>query len=241
MSPVATLLAVLAMVSGEPPLANSWRGEETRGPLRASLTVSSSAEAKGDIVLRVVLRNVSNQRQSFFLERPGVAFYVKGGRGVAHASAPCLQIGTCKAGLHELTTLGPGEQMEFVEYWRPHGGCSRAGSYSVEAKLRAYQERRPDGTVDVGSFVPFTLLTDILVRREGEPGRCVIGRAGSPGPDGTSNEAIAAQKASVNPIGGIRNPAPGAVELPGVGEWKMRGIAQPMRPPTAEPIRMSVR
>jgi hypothetical protein len=116
---------------------------------------------------------VSNQRQSFLLERPGAEFLVKDGRGaVVHASVPCFQVGPCNAGLPELATLEPGEQMEFVERWRPRGRRLPPGLYSVKATLRAYQGRRPDGTGDVGSVVPFTLRTDILVRRDGNAGAC---------------------------------------------------------------------
>ncbi len=137
--------------------------------MTASLTVSQSAEAKAEDILKVVLRNVSNQRQSFFLERPGAEFFVKDGRGaVVHASVLCLHIGPCNVGLPELTTLEAGAQLEFVERWRPRGSCLAPGPYSVKAKLRAYQGRRSDGTGDVGSAVPFTLRTDILVRRDGE-------------------------------------------------------------------------
>jgi len=176
---VATVLSLLAMAAGGFSLTNPSPGEVRRGPLTASLTVSQSAEAKAEVALRVVLRNVSNQRQSFFLERPGAEFFVKDGRGaVVHASVPCLHIGPCNAGLPELTSLEPGEQLEFVERWRPRGNCLPPGPYTVKAKLRAYQGRRPDGTGDVGSVVPFTLLTDILVRGSGETGSCAHGRAG---------------------------------------------------------------
>ena len=148
----------------------------------ASLTVSQPAEGRPEVILRVVLRNVSNQSQPFLLERPGVEFFVKDERGaVVHASVPCFQGGPCNAGLPELTTLGPGEQLEFVERWRPRGGCLGPGRHTVKAKLRAFQARRPDGVVEVGSLTSFTLLTEIVFWREGEPRRCVPHRAGETG------------------------------------------------------------
>jgi hypothetical protein len=166
---VATALALLAMATGDFSVMNPSPGEVRRGPLTASLTVSKSVGVKAEVVLRVVLRNVSNQRQSFFLERPGAEFFVKDGRGaVVHASVPCLQIGPCNAGMPELTALEPGEQMEFVERWRPRGGCLAPGPYSVKAKLRAYPGRRPDGIGDFSGFMPFIVRTDILVTRDGK-------------------------------------------------------------------------
>lgn len=178
---VATALALLAMSNGEPSVMNPSPGEATRGSLRASVTVSQSADAKAEVVFRVVLRNVSSRRQSFSLERPGAEFFIKDGRGsVVHASVPCLHIGPCNPGLPELTTLGQGEQVEFVERWRPRGSCER--TYTVKVKLRAYQGRGPDGTRNVGSVAPFTLLTHFLMRRDGETGRCVLYRLGEKGP-----------------------------------------------------------
>lgn len=169
MSSLATGFALLAMAAGEFSVTNPSPGEVRRGPLTASLTVSQSAEAKAEVILRVVLRNVSNQRQPFFLELPGAEFFVKDGRGaVVHATVPCLHIGPCNAGLPELTTLEPGEQLEFVERWRPRGNCLPPGPYTVKAKLRASQGRRPDGVGDFASFVSFTLRTDILVTRDGK-------------------------------------------------------------------------
>jgi hypothetical protein len=162
---VATALALLAMATGDFSVMNPSPGEVRRGPLTASLTVSKSAEVKAEVILRVVLRNVSNQRASFFLERPGSEFFVKDKRGsLVHATVPCVQIGPCNAGLPELTTLEPGEQLEFVERWRPRGGWLAPGPYKVKAKVRAYEGRRTDGTGGVGSLVPLTLRTDILVR-----------------------------------------------------------------------------
>ena len=173
--PVVPAFVLLAMATGGfATVANPSPAEVRRGPLTASLTVSQPGEGKAEVLLKVVLRNVSNQAQPFLLERPGAEFFVKDGRGtVVHASVPCFQGGPCNTGLPELTTLGPGEQLEFVERWRPRGGCLVPGRYTVKAKLRAFQGRRPDGVVEVGSLASFTLLTDIMVRREGEPGRCV--------------------------------------------------------------------
>jgi hypothetical protein len=183
MFPVATAVALLAMATGDHSVARPASGEVRRGTLKASLTVSQSADAKADVVLRVVLKNVSNQRQSFLLERPGAEFFVKDARGsVVHASVPCLQIGPCNPGLPELATLERGDQVEFVERWRPLGNCGPTRAYTVKVKLRAYQGRGPDGTRDVGSVVPFTLLADILMRRDGETGRCVLYRSGEMGP-----------------------------------------------------------
>jgi hypothetical protein len=188
MFPVVTAVALLAMATDGHSFVRPSSGERRQGPLKASLSASQSADAKADIVLRVVLRNVSNQRQSFLLERPGAEFFVKDARGsVVHASAPCLQIGPCSPGLPELATLEQGDQMEFVERWRPSGNCSLARAYTAKVKLRAYQGRGPDGTRDVGSVVPFTLLTDILVRRDGETGRCVLYRLGEKGPPQSGN------------------------------------------------------
>jgi hypothetical protein len=168
---VTSALVLLAMASGELAVTDSAAGEVRHGPLTASLTVWQSAEARTEVVLKVVLRNVSGQRHSFYIEPPGAEFFVKDGRrAVAHASVPCVQIGPCNAGLPELKTLDPGEQLEFVEHWRARGSSLVPGRYIVKAKLRTYQGRRPDGTGGAGDFVPFTLLTEILVRGGGETG-----------------------------------------------------------------------
>ena len=179
---VVPALALLAMATGESPVANPLPAEVRRGALTASLTVSQTVEERAEVVLRVILRNGSSQPQPFLLERPGAEFFVKDARGaVVHASVPCFQGGPCNAGLPELTTLGPGEQLEFVERWRPGGGCLAPGRYTVKAKLRAFQARRPDGVVEVGSSSSFTLLTEFVVRRDGEPRRCVPHEAGETG------------------------------------------------------------
>lgn len=175
---VVPALALLAMATGESPVAHPSHGEARRGPLMASLTVSQGAE----VVLRVILRNVSSQPQPLLLERPGAEFFVKDARGaVVHASVPCFQGGPCNAGLPEPATLGPGEQLEFVERWRPGGGRLAPGRYTVKAKVRAFQARRPDGVVEVGSAASFTLLTEIQAQRAGELSRCAPHQAGETG------------------------------------------------------------
>lgn len=177
---LAPALALLAMATGESVVSNPSIAEVRRGPLKATLTVSQPVEGRVEVVLRVILRNVSSQPQPFLLERPGAEFFVKDPRGaVVHASAPCFQAGPCNAGLPEPSTLGPGEQLEFVEHWRPGGGCPAPGRYSVKAKLRAFQAPRPNGVVEAGSFASITLLTEFVVRRDGEPGRCAPHEAGA--------------------------------------------------------------
>ena len=175
---IVPVFALLAMVAGGSARGNPSPSDVRRGPLAASLTASRSAEGTAEIVLRVVLRNVSNQSQPILLERPGVEFFVKDARGaVVHESVPCFQAGPCNAGLPERATLEPGGQLEFVERWRPRGGCLAPGRYTVKAKLRAFQARRPDGVVEAGSFASFLLRTKFVVRREGDPGRCVPPRS----------------------------------------------------------------
>jgi len=184
MFPLSTLLAVLAMATGESSLARAAPDEEIRGPLSASLTAARPAGAGAEVVLRITLRNISAQRQPFFLESPGAAFLVKDAYGnVVHDSCSVGQLWTCGAAIEERATIEPGAQMEFVDYWRPPGKCVEPGPYVVKAKLHAYQDKRPNGAVDVGSLVPFTLRAELMMRQDQETGRCVASvTAASPEP-----------------------------------------------------------
>lgn len=169
----ATALVLLAMLAGGFTVAQPAPAEVRRGPLTASLAASQPADARAEVLLEVVLRNTSDQPQSFFLERPGVEFFVKGRRGaVLHATPPCVQGAPCNVGLPAPVTLEPGQHMAFSERWRPRGGCLRPGTYTVKAKLRAYQARLPGRAGEVGGYEPFTLRTELLVRQDGTPGNC---------------------------------------------------------------------
>ena len=177
MHALATLVVILAMATGENSLARPSPGEETRGPLNASLTVLREADAGGDIVLRVTLRNISTERQPFFLESPGATFLVKDASGnILHGSCPDAQPWTCGAAMEKRATIEPGAQMEFVDHWHPPGKCVEPGRYTVMARLRAYHDKLPDGTVDAGSFERFTLRTDLTVRHD-EVERCMASAA----------------------------------------------------------------
>ena len=184
MFPISTLLALLAMATGESSLARAAPDEEIRGPLKASLTASRPAGAGTEVVLRITLQNVSNHRQPFFLESHGAAFLVKDASGnIVHDSCSVAQLWTCGAAVEGRATIEPGAQMEFVDHWRPPGKCVEPGLYAVKAKLRAYQHKQPEGAVDVGSFVPFTLRTAVMMRPDDETGRCVASvEAASPAP-----------------------------------------------------------
>ena len=184
MFPISTLLALLAMATGEPSLARPTPDEEIRGPLKASLTAFRPAGAGAEVVLRVTLRNISNQRQFFFLESPGAAFLVKDAIGnVLHDSCSVAQLWTCGAAMRGRAVIEPGEQMEFVDHWRPPGKCVEPGRYSVVARLRAYPERQPDGAADPGDFDRFTLRAELITRPDDESGRCMASvTAASPAP-----------------------------------------------------------
>lgn len=163
---LAMALTLLGMAAGDFSLAIPPPVQVRSGPLAATLTVSRSTEPVAEVVLGVVLRNVTGEPQSFLLERPGAEFYVRNGRGtVVHAPPPCPQIATCRAGLPEFVTLGPGEEIRIVERWRPRGGHLEPGSYAVAAKVRAYPGRHPVVAGDVQFLVPFRLRADVRVTR----------------------------------------------------------------------------
>jgi hypothetical protein len=170
MSAIVTAVALLAMGTGEFRIRNESAAEVVRGPLVATLSVEGPAGAKAEVTLAVVLRNVSDQRASFHVERPGAEFFVRDRRGVViHAPVPCPQIGHCNSGIPELTTLDPGEQLKFVERWRPRGGCLRPGPYTVKARLRAYLGRRPFGVGETPGAGQFILIKEIQVRGSVSP------------------------------------------------------------------------
>jgi hypothetical protein len=182
MSAIVTAVALLAMGNGEVPIRNESAAEVVRGPLVATLSVEGPAGAKAEVTLAVVLRNVSDQRASFHLERPGAEFFVRNSRGVViHAPVPCPQIGHCSSGIPERTTLDPGEQLEFVERWRPRGGCLVPGAYTVRARLRAYLGRRPFGVGDTSGGGPFILIKEIKVVGSGADGSCHLRRLAGEG------------------------------------------------------------
>ncbi|HET8723865.1 MAG TPA: hypothetical protein VFM53_06625 [Anaeromyxobacteraceae bacterium] len=175
----AIALVLLTMVAGGFTVASPAPAQQKRGPLTATISVSQPADARAEVVLEVVLRNTSDRPQSFSLERPAVEFFVKDRRGaVIHASPPCVQGAPCSAGLASTANLGPGEQMAFVERWRPRGGCLGPGTYAVKAKLRAYQAQLPGRAGAVGGYAPFILRTEFHVRQDGAPGECDAARTG---------------------------------------------------------------
>jgi len=176
MHPLPTLILLLAMAAGEHP-AVPLTVEETRGPLKASLTVPGTAESGEEIGLRITLENVSSERQSFRLEFPSAYFLLRNTGGiVSEAPEACPRPSTCSApALAQVVTMEPGARREFVEHWNRAGKCVPPGSYTVVAKLFAYQDVRPVGTVDAGSFEPFSLQADLAMTQGAEGGPCVAG------------------------------------------------------------------
>jgi peptidoglycan-associated lipoprotein len=170
---LATLAALLAMAAGGS--APPQKSEETRGPLKASLTVPPTVDAGPEVELRITLENVSGERQSFRLEVPAASFVVRSvGGSLFYAPESCRQAWTCShPALAQVITLEPGARKEFVEHWNLASRCVQPGSYTVAARLRAYQEVRPVGTVDAGSFEPFLIQADVLVHPGADGGRCV--------------------------------------------------------------------
>jgi peptidoglycan-associated lipoprotein len=144
--------------------------------LKAALAVSRTVDGGSEVLLRITLQNTSSERQSFHLEVPSAAFVVRGAAGGGRFVIPesCTRLSTCPApALARLVTLAPGEEREFVEHWNLTARCVPPGWYTVSARLRAYQQVRPDGTVDAGAFEPFTLQADLWLGPDASGGRCV--------------------------------------------------------------------
>lgn len=167
---LAALLAMAASASAPPP-----KSEELRGPLKAWLTVPPTVDSGPEVELRITLENVSGERQSFRLEVPGASFVVRGvGGSLFYAPESCPQAWSCsRPALAQFVTLEPGARREFVEHWNLASRCVQPGSYTVAARLRAYQEVEPAGTVDAGSFEPFRMQAEVQVRPGADGGRCV--------------------------------------------------------------------
>jgi outer membrane protein OmpA-like peptidoglycan-associated protein len=168
---LATLAALLAMSAG----GSEPQSEEIRGPLKATLSVPRMVDAGPEVDLRITLENVSGERQSFRLEVPGASFVVRGAGGsLFFAPESCPQAWSCsQPALAQHVTLEPGARREFVEHWNLASRCVQPGAYTVVARLRAYQEVQPAGTVDAGSFEPFVLDGDVQLKAGPDGGRCV--------------------------------------------------------------------
>jgi outer membrane protein OmpA-like peptidoglycan-associated protein len=170
---LATLAALVAMAAGgsAPPL----QSEETRGALTASLSVPRTVDAGPEVDLRITLVNVSGERQTFRLEVPSASFVVRGpGGSLYFAPESCPQAWNCsQPALAQYVTMEPGARREFVEHWNLASRCVQPGSYTVVARLRAYQEVQPPGTVDAGSFEPFVMQADVQLHPGADGGRCV--------------------------------------------------------------------
>jgi len=179
MHQLATAFALFALGTAEHSPAGPAQVDETRGPLKASLTVGPASSSSRELLLQITLRNTSSKRQSFFLESAGVSFVVTSASGrIVFASDPCLRPWTCVAALAQLTTLEPGAQLEFHEHWTMRDKCVQPGWYTVTARLRAYQDRRPEGSVDAGSFESFLLRGRVLIAQLHETGgRPTVSRA----------------------------------------------------------------
>jgi hypothetical protein len=163
---VAVAFTLLAMATADFSLESPAPVEVRRGPLAATLAVAQSSDATAEVLLRVVVRNVTEESQPFLLERPGVEFYVRNGRGtVVHAPPPCPQTDACTSGRPELVTLAPGGELTIVERWRPRRGHLEPGTYSVAAKVRAYPGARTVVPGDVRFLVPFRLRTEVRVNQ----------------------------------------------------------------------------
>jgi len=173
MRQLATAFALFAMGTAEHSPARPAQIDETRGSLKASLTVHPASSSNRELLLQITLRNTSSKRQSFFLESPGASFVVMSASGrIVFASDPCLRPWTCVAALAQLTTLEPGAQLEFVEHWTMSGKCVQPGWYTVTARLRAYQDKRPEGGVDAGSFESFLLRGRVWISEIHDTGHC---------------------------------------------------------------------
>ena len=176
MRPFAIMLAFLAAAFGERSPTRQLPSEETRGSLRASLTVPRTVSVGHDAVFQVTLRNVSSERQSFLLEPPGAFFFVKtAGGSVVWTTHFCPQPWTCPiAAVAHPVTIEAGGNLQFVEHWNFLGMNGRrvpSRWYRVAVKLRAYRDTRSTGAVDAGSFEPFRLQADIFVTQDTEAGR----------------------------------------------------------------------
>jgi outer membrane protein OmpA-like peptidoglycan-associated protein len=125
--------------------------------------------------LRITLENLSGERQSFRVEVPGASFVVRGAGGsLFFAPESCPQAWNCsQPALAQFVTMEPGARREFVEHWDLASRCVLPGSYSVVARLRAYQEVQPPDTVDAGSFEPFVMQAEVQVLPGADGGRCV--------------------------------------------------------------------
>lgn len=177
MFPALALVVLLATRPGGPPVASPPPAEATSGPFRASLTVTEADDAGRVLLLRVVLRNVSGERQALVFERPGAEFFVKDERGhVVHHTRPCVQAGPCEFGLAEHAWLDPGATMEFVDRWTPPDACGHPGNYVVKAKVRVHPDWRPAITPDIASLTRFTLETRFALARDTRSGKCVVNR-----------------------------------------------------------------